>query len=505
MRASFSIGIVGLIYSVYYIGLSHYVIAQGYWHLEAYFISDKLQLLFTNDEKTLELFFFIYPLIAQVLAMPASILGTLNAPVITSGISMAFLASYLVVKTFNLHLRFASVLISIYFLCSPLVVYLSTSGSSLYLYFILYFLFFHLIFRYLRQFTIYNFVLLGLCLGLFVFLDYSFLWIMLFMMPLILLISLFNYSGIDKTYIGVFSQISQEYTSAKELLARSFSTFLVIIFIPLTSLIFYLFFNYWFTGNLMFFDQSDTHQWNQSRIFTSDFMDNSMGYLLRMGLCLSPLFLAASFLGRKRLLFQMTLLLVPIWLIYLKNSNPGEPLFLPVLIIITASGMAAMVHLFQTQLLPLFKKSKALHMVTTLVFLITILGEFYYFKNTEHSQEARLFSFSESDDVQRISAHEDMANYISSEIKEDEVILADNKIFYPTMALTRKSTEYIDQFSKDYENALQAPKLYADFILLSNADIGYYRNDQMKPLIEKNKLVLYPVYTNSEFRLLKLK
>lgn len=182
-----------------------------------------------------------------------------------------------------------------------------------------------------------------------------------------------------------------------------------------------------------------------------------------------------------------------------------EQLYLPTLIIITASGIAAFIHLFQTSLLPRFQKSRILHLITMLVFLLTIVGEFFYFENTLHGEEEKMFTFLQNEKPEDKMPAEDMAEYINSNLNAETVILADNKIFYPTMAMSRDNVIYFDQFRKDYYQALQLPKLYADYLLLSREDSKYYSKDQLKSVIENKNLEAFTVYTNSKFRLLKLK
>ncbi|PKD22029.1 hypothetical protein APR40_06575 [Salegentibacter salarius] len=476
----------------------------GSRHYESLFISDKLQLLFKNEDKTLELFYFIYPNLAQLFAIPAALINIERAPVITSALFMAFFAAYLVVKLFQLELKYASVLVSLYFLCSPMMLSAATSGSSLYLYLIFYFLFFHLIFRYIRYFTTYNFVLLSLCLTLFVFLNYKFLWILVFMIPLVFLLSLFKSSGIDKSYLGIFSQITQNLTATKELLQRSLSTFLIILFTPVMSLLCYFLINFWFTGDSFFFERSEITQWDQSQFFTLGTVDTSITYLLKLCLYLSPLFIAASIIGRKKLLFQLTLLLVPLWVMYSKNTASGTQLFLPVLLIITASGIAAFIHLFQTPLLPRFKRSRILYSLTTIVFILTVLGEGLYFKNTHHSQETQMLTFLDFEQPLYDTPAKNMADFVNNNLGDKPVILSDNKLVYPVMSLSRKNTIYLDQFKADYYKALQAPGRYADYLLVSKAQQSFFVEDQLTRIIEDKMASYYLVYSNSNYQLFKI-
>ena len=211
MKNAFSIFIIGLFFSAYYVGLGYYEYSLGFKYLEPLFMSDRLQLLFTNDIKTLELFYFTYPVISQLITIPAGLIDPLLAPMITSGITVGFFAAYIVVILFKQKLPIVSVIITMYFLCSPVIISVATSGTSLYLYLILYYFFFHFLFRYTRDYTTYNFVILSLCLTLFVFLNYSFLWMVVFMLPLIFLFSLFNSPGIQKSYLGIFTELTQSY------------------------------------------------------------------------------------------------------------------------------------------------------------------------------------------------------------------------------------------------------------------------------------------------------
>lgn len=514
MKNAFSIFIIGLFFSAYYVGLGYYEYSLGFKYLEPLFMSDRLQLLFTNDIKTLELFYFTYPVISQLITIPAGLIDPLLAPMITSGITVGFFAAYIVVILFKQKLPIVSVIITLYFLCSPVIISVATSGTSLYLYLILYYFFFHFLFRYTRDFTTYNFVILSLCLTLFVFLNYSFLWMVVFMLPLIFLFSLFNSPGIQKSYLGIFTELTQSRVTARELVGSSLSTVLVIVFTPLVSLLFFLTINYWFTGDFMFFSTTKTASWDQHPFLdfvfyntSENFIDlgTSWDYLSISILALSPVFLTAFLIGRKKLLFQLIMLLVPVWILYSKNSNSAVLLSLSDFLIITAAGIAAFIHFFHTSLLPVFSKSKVLHLITFILLLINLGGEYFYFTHTYTNQEQNMLAFLKQEKPLNSDATADMADFINKNLPKDATILTDNTLFYPTIALSRDHVKYVDQFDPNYYNALQAPQVHADYILILNNSKQRDQKDGVKYVVDQTDIELQTQYTNTLFSLIQIK
>ena len=514
MKRILSILFIGTLISLYYIGLGVYQFNLGFRYLEPLFISDKIQLLFSNEVKTLELFYFTYPILSQIIATPTTILsGPILAPLVSSSIFTGILGAYIIRKFYEMEHRFLSVLTSIYFLCSPLMIAIATSGTSLYLYYTLYFLVFHFIFRYIRDFTTYNLVLLSISLTCFVFLDYEFLWIVVLMLPLVFFFSLFQNSYGNLSYLSIFSKLSQNFTETKKLIGRSFSTILVILFTPLMSLVFYFIINFWFTEDPMYFNRSETAQWNQQKFLEFLFFNQSgtdiknstnfNGLLWSIG-SLTPIFCIMFLIGRKKLLFQFSLLLVPVWIFYCFQKNGAGALDLTVLLIIVASGVAAILHLFQTKLQKSFRNTELLIPSSIILFLFLMLGEYNYFSTSKHHEEKNMFAFYSLKKPLNTSSFEQMNEFISENINQKTIILTDNTYTYPITALTRNKIEYYDQFEKNYYNALQRPELYCDYLLISKPRLNSHPHNKLEHKILRDSVAYELIFSTEDFELLKL-
>ena len=510
MKRALSIAIIGTLFSCIYISIALYEKTLGFKFLEPLFISDRLHLLFSNDIKTLEIFYFTYPSLSLLLAIPALIIDPILAPVITSSIAMGFFSSYLIVELYSKDLKLISVLVSIYLLCSPAMLSIATSGTSLYLYFILYYFFFSFLFRYTRDYTTYNFVMMSLCLTLFVLLDYQFLWMMIFVVPIIFFFSLFNSTTIQKSYVGIFEELTQNKSSTRELINKSFSTILVIIFTPLLSLSCFMIINYWFTGNFLFFETSQTTSWDQNPLInqlfyttetTDIYLIDRIENLLLSCLFLSPVYLTSFVMGRKKLLFHLILLLAPIWIIYKLNSNPLELLSLQDLLIITASGIAAFIHLFQTALLGIFRKSKILHTLSFTLLGLSLCGEYYYFDHSKIPQEQNMFAFIKQEAPLNTASSLELIEYLNNHIPKGSKLLTDNTLTYGISALTREKVIYVDQFDFDYYDAFQAPGLFADYILIPQAVKPEQLEARLNVTGHRRKYAIE--YQNADFTLLK--
>lgn len=505
--------LISICFSFYFITLGLYQVSLGFQYLEPFFISDKLQLLFSNDNKTLEIFYFTYPVISQVTSLPAALIDPVNAPVITSAIGISIFATYIVVKLYNLNYKFLSIIATIYFLSSPLIISLATSGTSLYLFLILYYMIFHFIFRYLREFTVYNFVFLSLAFTIFIFLDYSFIWITVFMIPLILLFGIFLYQENDRSYLGIFKLQTQRKDSSNELVGRSFSSIIVIIFTPIMGLLLYFVLNYWFTGDFYFFDNSYTTKWDKHELlnlhFFGDTTINSLTDIhennsLLSILYLSPIFLSAYLIGRKKILFQLTMLLAPIWLLFLNTHYYYGSTYLKDLLILLAAGVAGHIHLFQTSLSSNFLRSRMLNLSIIVLFILSMIGEYYHFDKSINNNQQNMIAFYKQEDPINLGTYEDMTAYIKENVPDRSKILTDNSIFYPVTATTRSTINYIDQFEATFSSALQAPAVFTDYILATNPEVAIHKKDKLSLVIEDNAGMLRLIYKNKHYSLYKI-
>ncbi|MFD2825312.1 hypothetical protein ACFSYG_02415 [Leeuwenhoekiella polynyae] len=512
MKKIYSVLLIGLLISAYYIGMGFYQQSLGFTFLEPLFLSDRLQLLFTSDVKTLELFYFTYPALTQLLNIPASLINPLWAPLITSGLIMGFFAAHIIVELFQQRMKTVSVLVSIYFLTSPVILSIAISGTSLYLFLILYYVFFNFLFRYTRDYTSYNFVMISLSLTLFALLDYTFLWILIFIVPIIFLFSLFNFTDIQKSYIGIFKELTQNRFSARELLNKSLSTLLVILFTPLMGFGFFLIINYWFTGDFMFFADAKTTSWNNQPELSFVFYQldpddllifDSWKYTITSSFLLSAPFMLSFLVGRKKLLFQLILFLVPVWIIYKLNSNPLQRLPLEDLTIINAAGIAGFIHLLQTPMIQFFRSNRVVYLTSFALLCLCLTSEYYYLENSENPREQNMLSFLKQEAPLNTEDVTETAQYIKENIPQGSKILTDNSLTYPVSALTRKEVQYVDQFDNDFYMALQVPVVHADYILIIN-DIYIFEIEKGSRNTFYKDLKSFPViYQNEVFSILK--
>ena len=99
----------------------------------------------------------------------------------------------------------------------------------------------------------------------------------------------------------------------------------------------------------------------------------------------------------------------------------------------------------------------------------------------------------------------DMADFINKNLPKDATILTDNTLFYPTIALSRDQVKYVDQFDPNYYNALQAPQVHADYILILNNSEQRDQKDGVKYVVDQTDIELQTQYTNTLFSLIQIK
>lgn len=507
-----------ILFSFYYLSLAFVLIESGYTNLEQLFISDKLQLLLQTDQSNLEIFFFTFPVIPQILALPLSFYNTISAPILTSVILASCLMSYIVVKLFRLNFIFLAILIALYFLISPTIIYITTSGNGLYVKFITLFLIFHFLFKYIREFTIYNLVIVSVSFSILVFTDDNFLWLIIFIIPLIFFLSIINALGINKSIVGAYSQVIQNRSQKRKLFGRFFSLLLVLFFTPVTSFILFLLINKWYTGSFFYYQDAAGFSWNSANILALKLFNTNVNhvnfsfsklYALRQSFLLSPLLIVMFFLGRRRFLFQYIIISILLLLVLLFGYLVGDLFSLNYLIIIHAVSLAVILHLLQTSLGKIYKANSWYVLVVISLFSISLLGEVYYFQLTNNFSEQKFYTHVvKQNNDKNMKSFKELAGFIQNNVEPNATILASNVIFYPSMAYTRSHVDYIDEFSPMFYSAIQKPDAYVNYVLTTKKASVFYKDNKLRQSLFNDKIShhkLYKVYTNNDFVLFKIK
>jgi len=172
------------------------------------------------------------------------------------------------------------------------------------------------------------------------------------------------------------------------------------------------------------------------------------------------------------------------------NRLKVEPSCLKDVLIITAIKLASIIHPFQTNLCKLFYESKFLTPISILLFLVCITSEYFYFDASVHYQQKNMLTFYRQQEPLNSETTREIFNFIKENMSKDSVILTDNAFFYPATALTRSDVNFLDQFENTFFDAIQSPKQYTDYILMTNPNRDIHKRDKMNVVLEKNKNML---------------
>lgn len=519
MKNSISYLLVLICFSTYYILLSYLFIDRGFFNLEHFFSTNQIYALFSEDTNQLEVFYFTTPLLQQISIMIFSFFDAFVAPIITSIIFISCLASFVVNKLMRSNKKILSFFVALYFLSSPTFIYAAISGGPLALYIALFFVIFYFLFRYAFDSTSYNLIIVSLALSLFVFLNFQYLYAILFLIPLFFFYSIYTTIGIKREFVSIFNKIIESYSQQRKLISRFFSIFLIVAFTPIITLLLYLVINNWYGNDYFYFNGVNAIKWNKHSLSEFYFFDVSASainyslsktkYLINV-LLLSPLLVGLFYLIRKKLLLVYTLGFAFIFLLFSYTVFSSSIINLKVFCVSVAAALATLVII--TTLL--FRKKQTIKKILPLIIisiLVQLAGEWTYFKTTNDLNESTFANafFQQYNHPVWIKSQYDMAGYIQENITPDKVILMDSSILYPCLAFVRNEVKVLDRFNNRYSLALQNPK-NVDYFIVSKPGTFYHPKDDLRHLIKQQYLTelqveIDVVHYNEHFTLFKIR
>lgn len=506
-----------LLFGTYYTVVSFFLVDASYLNLEHLFLTNQLYSLFEKNVNTLEIFYFSSPLLHQIAAMPFGFFDAFIAPVITSLLAISILGAFVVNALLKSKQKVFAVLGGVYFLVSPVMIYAAVSGSSLYLHIILLFIIFYFFLRFVFDNTTFNLILVSLAISLFIFLDYRFLYFVLFLIPLFFLYSIYLTIGVRRSFIKTIDVIIESFSQERKLISRFFSILTIVVFTPLVTFGLYLIINKWFGGEYFYFTSSNVAHWNKFKFLNFQYynldtqlINTSFSYLvtLKNTLLLSPLFLGLFYLIKKRLLLVYILLLVPVFIIFSQSILSVNMVDLKTFSVLIASAIGGLILIYNYSHSKMNSSNK-ITAIVLIIFSLQVLGEWVYFKETNDFSEADFANaiLQHNKKIPWLDAQLDMAGYIQENLDPNETILTDSSIFYPSLSFFRKEFNVKDRYSNNYYKYLLKPKADS-YLLISNPTTFYYNNDDLRHFLFPdfdNTSNLITIHHNSYFTLYKIK
>lgn len=488
--------IIWFIYAVFYGFITTIIREKGYLNFEPLFISYHLNIFFGGHEDLVKDFFMSYPLLTNVLSYPFSIFSNIDAPFMASIFYTSFFTTYAVTNVGEeggKRNKTIKVLLFLYFLISPITIYAATSGTSLYAFYIIYFLIFYYLFNYIKNFTTYHITILSIVFSLVVFLDYRILWILLILFFHIFVFSIYGVKGLTSNVVVNFVKITQHTSLRRKFTGHLNSMVFIIGFFPVVSLLLYLFTNYLMGNDPFYFYNDLGAKWNGNRILSildSDSVTelnnkavNNFSFL-KLLIFLTPLYFFEFVSSYKRGLKLFLFTVVPLLLYGLLKDSKIEFMGLFYYAMLIASAIASIVSRNHN-----YSSKKIIRKLSyVFIFIISIYGEYLYFKGSSFTSEHVYYSSVVNDQqIDDLVQYKNGGRFLALNTPDESVILCDRSIMYPLIAYNKMNNVFIANESGDFKKALYNPEKYCDYIIISNNKSKFYFLDKVRVNLEDIK------------------
>lgn len=469
-----------LVLSGAYLGFSLWLQNRGFYNLESYFMEYKAEILEDFDSSFLRTFYFTRPALLFLLSLPFSLIFEIHGTFILNAILIGALTNHLLFKSITGDYT-QKIFIS-YLLFSPVILYAGISGGSLALYLVFYFLFFNILLKYNDTQSVFHLTLLSILLGTHIFMDIFYVKLILLVIPVLFVIEFFKAKGINGNFFYRSAVIFSNSSQRRKLFTGFFASVLILSFIPGMSYLIFLVINKIFAGDYFFFKKSFGDSWDSySSLFPiidpTEFFGNEIPFsstkILILALLLSStiifkLFDYSSIKGTK-----MALFLALLYVISESSSDKISDLNLSHLSVLTGAGLAAF---YTTPHIKITTSRKRLRVIPLLIPFIAIGLEFKYFQNSLVETE-KLFvqTFEKPTEPARTASIKNIKQFLSRQ--KSGKILTDDAIFYPELTVLHEKFTWEGRFSPLFIFALQEPKNYPDYILITKSNHPFHFSD----------------------------
>lgn len=507
--------IVWFLYVALFSFLTTVLRENGYINYEPAYITNHINTLFYDGE-LVKNFFLSYPLLTNLISYPFSIFNAEDAPFFASIFYSSLFFTIVVTKVREHKGKIFSFLLFVYFLCSPISIYMATSGTSLYAFFILYFYIFYLLFFYIKKFTTYHLAILSIVLSTAVFLNYKILWILLILFFYIFIFTIYKIKGLRYSNIIIrYIKITRHKSLRRKFRGHFFSMIFIIGFLPLSILLLYFTINYLIGNEALYFYTNSESRWNAIKPFNMINLDdlnilknnaiNDFSFI-KIIFYLIPIYLFEVCSYYKEGLKVFIMLIVPAVLFTLLKESSTDYMNLSYYSIIVAAAIAS----YTTNQNKLLKKLKSKYVIYSLIFIGGIIGEYFYIHNSHFTSE-KIYANSVLNNVHHkiLNQYKNGGRFLAMNTEKESRILCDKSIFYPIITYNKKHNYFIQNSSKDFRKTLSNPKKNCDYIIISNKTSYNYKFDNVnKKLFERNlKLNQYStkiIYFSKDFKILKI-
>jgi hypothetical protein len=508
---------------VYYLAFGIYLNKLGYFSQEGLFYVEKAKLVLGGMGERLKVMGLTAPLLPFYTAFIFSPINNILAPEVTPVIAPVIASSFCTAILFYMIARalsdryndaFYLLILLLIFTLHPGILYAACSGKSVAMVLIFFFMFFFNLLKFYRSNTTFHVSIASICLVMLIFCDYKFVWLTLFFIPLVLVIT------IQSLKLGERESIFRLFTSfnnpslRRKLINKTLALYIILFVLPLSCVICYKLLNLTHAQDLDYSTESPYASWtiladklSFDQLSTSTFYqlpESSILISIRMFIY-CPLILVALYMFRQST-YQILTLLTPFAFIEFLHIK-YDKVFLPHEYYLIFLVLSLFCILYKSHTI---KSQAILKLVVIVLTLLQLYTGYIFLKNSAIGEERDFIGTLVNGEANtKQDENRQLANYINK-LPESSHVLLDDATAYPIVAFTNNIHKLTLPYQGVFLSAIEAPEKFDDYILLAtpkNEVTGFTQlNDRYLPVIKSTNggLRFHRVYETNDWILYKL-
>lgn len=496
--------IISAVLAGYYLYCGIYLNHLGYFNQESLFYIEKARIIFQGLGDRLKVMGLTAPIVPFYATFVFTSINFYLAPVITSAIGTAVLfnlmANTLVKKAKD---DFYLIVLLLVFLLHPSMIYVATSGKSIYCVLIFFYLFYLNILRYYSSNTTFHISIASMCLLALVFCDYKFIWLTLFFIPLTLSISVNSLNLSEKESIFRLFISFNNSSLRRKLINKTVALYIIIFLLPVVSVLIYKMLNLTHANDLNYFLESPYATWSvlTEKVIYNTPLDNTFHQIPEVSILTSirviifcPLILVAIYLFRQKAYQTLTLLTPFAFIEFLRLKYDKAFLAHQYYLIFLIFSLLCVIYKATT-----LKNQKKLKIVIVVVLIVQLYTGLMFLQRSNIGEEQnyattlihRTISETQTENLE-------VADYINS-LGGDVQILVDDGVAYPIVAFVTDIPRLILPYQLNFLTAIESPKKYTNYILIATSKNPYSEYTQLT-----DKYLAQIKAADGNFKLLKI-
>lgn len=507
--------LITLLLGAYYLLVGIYLHKLGFVSQEGLFYVEKSKIILDGLGNRLKVMGLTAPLLPFYTSFVFSKFGNI-APVIASALCMSVL--FFLMASALIH-RFKDVfyvfVLLVVFAFNPSILYAACSGKSVAMVMLFLFMFFFNLLKFYRSNTTFHVSIASISLVLLIFSDYKFIWLTLFFIPLVLIITIQTLNLSEQESIFRLFLSFNNPSLRRKLINKTFALYIILFILPLACVICYMLLNLTHANDLNYFHQSPYATWTiLADKLSFDQLSTSATYQLpETSILVSakmvlycPLILIALWLFRNSI-YQVLTLLTPFAFIEFLHIK-YDKVFLAHEYYVMFLIIALLCILYKAQTI---RNQTLLKIAVGVITLVQLYTGYWFLSNSAIPEEQRFITtlIHRAPDGHQDENH-DLATYLNNLPIESHVLI-DDAIAYPVVALTTDLHKLTLPYQEGaFLSAIEAPDKYDNYILLAtekNEVTGFTQlNNRYVPIIKKTNsaLRLRRVFETSDWILYKI-